>query len=461
MSDRIKLDRDELFSAEVDAALARERAMRGAAGHAPPPVSPLRALLMSSMFYLPVAALIGAIAAWGLLEPYINDHAHAAGEVLLVNGDPFDAHHAVSMTIGDSEAIFVHGKVKLLPGAHGQKAFASLADITTGSVVEVIGIRTEDSSKRMIAYALRPSTDEDARGVRQAEEDRSRAALMAFFPLTATLIAFGLLVAEALSARNWLRLVERGFLGSFMAALFSVLASIPAGVVLVAAQKMVANAEIADSLVVTAANMPPVTFAMYATARSLCWACLGAGLGVGMNLVRSTRAQLRNSATGGALGGALGGLFFDPIDRFVRSSPFHDSSVSRVVGVAAVGLSIGLFVALVERLTREAWLRVRTGPLAGKSFILYKSPTSIGSAPSADIYLFKDAAIDGEHAIIHRVGNAYEIEDLNSREGTLVGGRAVRRRRLSSGDQITIGSTVLEFEERAARQPAPAEVKAT
>src|SRR5262249_28066946 len=109
------------------------------------------------------------------------------------------------------------------------------------------------------------------------------------------------------------------------------------------------------------------------------------------------------------------------------------------------------FVALLERLTREAWVRVRTGPLAGKSFILYRTPTIIGSAPTSDVYLFKDAAIDAHHASIHRVGQAYEIEDQDSREGTQVGGERVRRRRLASGDQITIGSTVLEFEERARR----------
>ena len=106
-------------------------------------------------------------------------------------------------------------------------------------------------------------------------------------------------------------------------------------------------------------------------------------------------------------------------------------------------------MALVDQLAREAWLRVRTGPLAGKSFVLYKTPTTVGSSPSADVYLFKDAAIDPDHIAIHRVGNRYEIEDLGTRSGTQVGGQAIRRQRLNSGDQITLGATVLEFEERA------------
>ena len=94
-------------------------------------------------------------------------------------------------------------------------------------------------------------------------------------------------------------------------------------------------------------------------------------------------------------------------------------------------------------------MRVRTGPLSGKSFVLYRTPTMLGSSPESDIYLFKDAEIDPTHASIHRVGNRYEIEDMGSRMGTHVGGQAVRRRRLNSGDQIVLGGTVLDFEERA------------
>jgi hypothetical protein len=205
---------------------------------------------------------------------------------------------------------------------------------------------------------------------------------------------------------------------------------------------------------VTVRDVSPLSFLMLAACRSAAWACIGAATGLGMNLVRSTRTQLRNSIIGGALGGALGGLFFDPIDRFFSSSLFVGAGASRCVGLIAVGLSIGIFMALVERLAREAWVRVRTGPLAGKSFILYKTPSIIGNAPQSDIYLYKDAEIDPSHAAIHRVGTTYEIEDLGTRMGTSVGGSKIRRRRLASGDQIVIGSTILDFEERQKRTPA-------
>ena len=172
-----------------------------------------------------------------------------------------------------------------------------------------------------------------------------------------------------------------------------------------------------------------------------------------MNIVRSTKTQLRNSVIGGAMGGAFGGLFFDPIDRWLKTSMFAGAETSRMVGLIAVGLAIGIFVALVERLGRDAWLRVRTGPLAGKSFILYKTPTIIGSSPKSTSISTRMPRSMPSTLSVHRVGTVYEIEDMNTRMGTSVGGNKVRRRRLVSGDQIIIGSTILDFEERQKRTP--------
>jgi hypothetical protein len=197
------------------------------------------------------------------------------------------------------------------------------------------------------------------------------------------------------------------------------------------------------------------SFVVLVALRSTAWLAVGAGLGLGMSLVRATRIELRNSVLGGMVGGAVGGLFFDVVDRFFRpESLFAGADLSRAFGLAAVGLAVGIFVALGERLSREGWLRVRTGPLAGKSFVLYRSPTRLGSTPRSDIYLFKDAEIAASHAAIYRVGACFEIEDLGTSSGTIVNGRPVRRHRLASGDAITLGATVLEFEERAGRRAA-------
>jgi len=449
MSDdeKIRIGRAELFDPAVDKALAREKQGRERLVADTPPASAARRLLNNSLFHLPLAAVLATLACWLVLEPKISDLPSAGGEVVLINGEPFDVRPGiVELTVGD-HAVYVDADLtRLEPGADGEAAIASIDAIAVGDHIEAVGL---PEGGRLVAAAIRPTSRAGSFASREPGW-----ALYALFPLTAAFLAFALLFAEGLTTRNWIRMVERALLGSFLAALFALLAFIPAGVIMSVSEKVfTSESRNSGALLTTIRDLSGPGFFLVTMLRSAAWACIGAATGIGMNLVRSTRTQLRNSAIGGAMGGALGGMFFDPIDRFIKTSLFADGSTSRLVGLLAVGLAVGVFVALVERLAREAWLRVRTGPLAGKSFILYKTPTLIGNAPSSDVYLYKDAEIDPAHATIHRVGTSYEIEDLGSRMGTQVGGAKVRRRRLVSGDQVIIGSTILDFEERQKRTP--------
>jgi hypothetical protein len=138
------------------------------------------------------------------------------------------------------------------------------------------------------------------------------------------------------------------------------------------------------------------------------WAVFGGALGLGMNLIKSTKAPRRASLMGGLVGGVLGGMLFDPINRFLIPAT-EQGEVMRFVALCAVGLSVGIFVALSERLGRDGWIRVLTGPLRGKAFILYHNPTIIGSSPTASIYLFKDSKVAPEHVALQRAGNGYEL----------------------------------------------------
>lgn len=447
--DKLRIGRDELFTPEVDKALAQERAGRERIVADAPEVSPVRRLLLNSLFHLPLAALLATFAVWWFLEPKIEDIPRVGGEVTLVNQDPFDAGYGViTLTIG-AETVYVNpGSIVLEPGEDGQPAFESVDEIEVGDRIEVA---TVGEGGPTVAVAIRPTTRSGTWG----SGEKPLWPLVLLFPLTAAAIALALLLAEGLTTRNWLRMIERTLLGTFLATVFSFLAFIPAGLFIRLSQSVLTSeaGRRSDIAFMTVADMSGKGFFLVTVLRSAAWACIGAATGVGMNLVRSTRPQLRNSVVGGALGGALGGMFFDPIGRLFHTSMFMDAAASRLVGLIAVGMAIGLFVALVERLGREAWLRVRTGPLAGKSFILYKTPTIIGNAPSSDVYLYKDADIDAAHAQVHRVGTTFELEDLDSRMGTQVGGNKIRRKRLVSGDQITIGATVLDFEERQKRGP--------
>ena len=137
-------------------------------------------------------------------------------------------------------------------------------------------------------------------------------------------------------------------------------------------------------------------------------------------------------------------MLFDPIS-LVLVTADGQATYSRAVGFLTIGCLVGLFVGLVEGWTKTAWLLMRKGPLAGKQFILFKDVTVLGSSPKADIYLFKDDAIEPRHALISNRGGRFEIEDCNTPDGTYVNGIPVTRHVLQPGDQIVLGKTVLEF----------------
>jgi pSer/pThr/pTyr-binding forkhead associated (FHA) protein len=94
---------------------------------------------------------------------------------------------------------------------------------------------------------------------------------------------------------------------------------------------------------------------------------------------------------------------------------------------------------------------MQAGPLAGKQFVIYRDTVVLGSSPKADVYLFKDGAIEPKHALIHNRGGRFEIEDCNTPDGTYVNGVAVKRQVLRAGDQIVLGKTILEFALKASK----------
>ncbi len=93
---------------------------------------------------------------------------------------------------------------------------------------------------------------------------------------------------------------------------------------------------------------------------------------------------------------------------------------------------------------RNATLRIANGCFAGLKVPLARDRTSLGSNLDSDICL-DNSLVSNEHAVITRDGNGYVIEDLNSRNGTFVGGREIHRRKLKNGDLITIGNFQLKF----------------
>jgi diguanylate cyclase (GGDEF)-like protein len=107
----------------------------------------------------------------------------------------------------------------------------------------------------------------------------------------------------------------------------------------------------------------------------------------------------------------------------------------------------------------RTYLTLLTGPSAGEIFAVERGETVLGRDPEADV-VFDDVAVSRRHArIVKEPSGELILEDLDSTNGTFVGGELVSRRVLRPGDQIQLGPNVLyrfamtdEAEERLQRQ---------
>jgi two-component system NtrC family sensor kinase len=88
-------------------------------------------------------------------------------------------------------------------------------------------------------------------------------------------------------------------------------------------------------------------------------------------------------------------------------------------------------------------LLVKTGDQKGRTFAIADGVVLIGRSSSNTITL-SDRRVSRKHASISLHGTDYFVEDLGSANGTLVNKRPVKRQILKPGDEIRLGSTVLE-----------------
>jgi hypothetical protein len=104
------------------------------------------------------------------------------------------------------------------------------------------------------------------------------------------------------------------------------------------------------------------------------WTLMGLMVGVGAGIANFSPANVMKGALGGLLGGLVGGVAFDPIGLLSQTG-----LISRLLGFSTLGLAIGLFIGLVQQLTKAAWLSVEAGRLKGRQFRLDTNLISIGA----------------------------------------------------------------------------------
>jgi hypothetical protein len=88
-------------------------------------------------------------------------------------------------------------------------------------------------------------------------------------------------------------------------------------------------------------------------------------------------------------------------------------------------------------------------PMRGTAFSLSGQRTVIGRSPSSDVRV-TDSFVSQCHAVVTRQGQRMMLEDLGSRNGTLINGQTVSAPRpLRHGDVIGFGPVEIRFEEDA------------
>lgn len=92
-------------------------------------------------------------------------------------------------------------------------------------------------------------------------------------------------------------------------------------------------------------------------------------------------------------------------------------------------------------------VRDEVGNTASKHFIPYQCKVSVGRKPDNDIVL-TDGAVSRDHGIFFYRGNKVMFQELSPKYKTLLNGKTIEKiSQLKSGDKITLGDTLLEFEE--------------
>lgn len=451
----IRISKEEALSTHVDDMLKRQMGMRGDPGVTR---DRRRAWYYQNWFVFGLVGLLGAIAAWALLEPMFDDYLYIQGTVTAVN-DSRDAplrslrngrlnslaDDADTITL-DGETIFLFSDTREI---RGDKSVARLKPETI-RVGDTLGVYVEykENAEGDVALATfvvrspKPQSPGRAKLTLHQLDARKTAAALLLFPLVAGLIGLFIGAADGIVCRLPRRALLCGGVGLFVGLVGGFLSNIIANLAYSPLHALALHQAGSGEL------LAPFGFALQIIGRSLAWCLAGCAMGLGQGIALRSKRLLIYGLLGGVVGGLLGGLLFDPIDLILLGPDKPSAAVSRLIGFGVIGLSVGGMIGIVELLARDAWLRMTQGPLTGKEFLMFKDVMNIGSSPRSDIYLFNDSLVAEHHAILRAVGDECEIESRQSTNAVLLNNRPITRARLRHGDNVTIGRTSFVFQQR-------------
>ncbi len=191
---------------------------------------------------------------------------------------------------------------------------------------------------------------------------------------------------------------------------------------------------------------------------------IGAGVGLGVGAGSLNPKRMLQGLIGGALGGACGGFLFDtigmvtdPIQMAIQGTApqqrAETGAIPRAIWFALTGTAIGLFIGLIEEVSKSAWVRLRLGRNEGREWALDSPQMFIGRAENVHIPLFGDMNVAPNHAMLQRRNDGWYVVDAGTPLGTGVNGQRIQEAKLMPGSVIQIGGFQLEFLTRGGPTP--------
>jgi hypothetical protein len=121
------------------------------------------------------------------------------------------------------------------------------------------------------------------------------------------------------------------------------------------------------------------------------------------------------------------------------------------MALTATGIAIAIMIRVVEEYRKEAWLVIEKGGPVGKSFVIDKAHTVLGSHYKCDVVVGKKVGVEARpEAEITTDGKIYTIRPSKGAQ-VMINGQVVASHELSQGDGIEIAAGKLSFNCRFSR----------
>ena len=192
------------------------------------------------------------------------------------------------------------------------------------------------------------------------------------------------------------------------------------------------------ALATTSSSLLPVIVA---------WGVLGTLVGGGMSFFVPNLKKYR-AVLGGGIGGTLGGIGFQMISHSLLGGipvgvfQVEAIAIGRLAGSAIIGFCVGVMVALMEILSREARLIIKWTPQEKRELLLGSRPIIFGSSDESDIYLSKKEGYPPTTAKIFKDGD--KIVMLFDKKMDDLRPMRTLRHELKAGERRRLGGVTFE-----------------